>query len=237
MTFKHSGDLGDIIYALPAIRALGGGVLMLDPEGGRNEPLCDDKIRKGTHLDAARIELLRPLLMRQPYIRDVVLWSGQPFDHNLDEFRRYVGDGCENLADSHLVAFGLPSSERDRPWLDVGDPITIPDRRIVIHRSVRHQGNFGFWYTNAQQLVDRAVFVGVPKEHEIFEYTFEVKIPYHHTADFLELARVIAGAEHFVGNASFPHALAQAMHHPRITLEFNRMGCNVIFRRPGVRFV
>lgn len=33
-TFKHSGDLGDIIFALPAVRALGGGILYLDPDGG-----------------------------------------------------------------------------------------------------------------------------------------------------------------------------------------------------------
>jgi hypothetical protein len=29
--------------------------------------------------------------------------------------------------------------------------------------------------------------------------------------------------------SSFPHALAQGMHHRKIILEMNRMGCNVIF--------
>jgi hypothetical protein len=39
--FKHSGDLGDIIFSLPTIRALGGGTLYLDPAGGQNSPLVN----------------------------------------------------------------------------------------------------------------------------------------------------------------------------------------------------
>jgi hypothetical protein len=239
LTFKHSGDLGDIIYSLPVIRALGGGVLMLDPEGGKTEPLCGSGPRNGHHLDAARIDLLKPLLSKQPYIHDVVYWRGEKVDHNLDEFRRHLA-GCENLVDAHLFAFGLDSSERQRPWLDVPDAITIPGRSIVLHRSVRNLGNFSFWYANMPQLAPRAVFVGLPKEHDIFQYSFEIEVPYRPTTDFLELARVVAGASQFIGNASFPHALAQAMHHRKVILEVNRMGgvgCNVVFNRPGVQFV
>ena len=29
-TFRHSGKLGDIVYSLPAVRALGGGLMYLD---------------------------------------------------------------------------------------------------------------------------------------------------------------------------------------------------------------
>ena len=38
-TFKHSGDLGDIILSLPAVSSMGGGVLYLDPQGGEREDL------------------------------------------------------------------------------------------------------------------------------------------------------------------------------------------------------
>ncbi|CAN5598580.1 hypothetical protein BH10PLA1_BH10PLA1_05760 [soil metagenome] len=38
-TFKHSGDMGDVILSLPAVRALGGGVIYLDPSGGEREPI------------------------------------------------------------------------------------------------------------------------------------------------------------------------------------------------------
>jgi hypothetical protein len=38
-TFLHGGDLGDVIYALPAIRALGGGCLYLSEANYGREPL------------------------------------------------------------------------------------------------------------------------------------------------------------------------------------------------------
>ena len=39
-TFLHSGDLGDIIYSLPTIRKLGGGILYLDITGGSKDEYC-----------------------------------------------------------------------------------------------------------------------------------------------------------------------------------------------------
>ena len=57
-TFKHSGDLGDIIFALPAVRALGGGTLLLDPQGGASEPAVAETAhpRKRTRLTPQAIE-------------------------------------------------------------------------------------------------------------------------------------------------------------------------------------
>ena len=52
-TFLHGGDLGDVIYALPAIRALGGGCLYLSEANYGREPLT-----------AARRDVLVPLLER-----------------------------------------------------------------------------------------------------------------------------------------------------------------------------
>src|SRR5947208_2662564 len=98
-TFKHSGDLGDIIFSLPTVRALGGGVLYLDPTGGELEPLVKEplKLRTHTKLTAAAIDSLRPLLLLQEYIADVRFWHGERVDYNLDEFRRSTAKG--NLAD------------------------------------------------------------------------------------------------------------------------------------------
>jgi hypothetical protein len=52
-TFLHGGDFGDLIYALPAIRALGGGALYLSEAHPGREPLT-----------AARRDVLLPLLER-----------------------------------------------------------------------------------------------------------------------------------------------------------------------------
>jgi hypothetical protein len=237
LTFKHSGDLGDIIYSLPTIRALGGGTLLLDPRGGHGDPLCMNDGRPATRLSKERIDLLRPLLQQQEYIREVDYWTGQAVDHNLDLFRDHLER--DNICDAHLEAFKLPFSERERPWLTVPDPIPFEGaRNIAIHRSVRYLGNFNFWYSIMPRIAEQSFFVGLAKEHEIFEYSMEIKVPYRATADFLELARVIAGARRFLGNASFPHALAQAMYHREIIVEIYRAApCNVVFNRKGVRYV
>jgi hypothetical protein len=152
--FKHSGDLGDIIFSLPTIRALGGGLLYLDPNGGEASPFVDWAGKTGTnlvlHLDEHRnegtpvnqlpgrtrtnlttesIESLRPLLLQQEYIVDVQLWYGETVDHDLDAFRRH--NRFNNLSDAHLAAFELPFAERDRAWLTIDQPIAIDGRSIV----------------------------------------------------------------------------------------------------------
>lgn len=84
-TFKHSGDLGDIVYALPAIRALGGGVLCLDSAGGESEPACRAQcIDRNTKFNQAGFDFVAPLLRRQPGLNEVATWRGQAVDVNLD---------------------------------------------------------------------------------------------------------------------------------------------------------
>ena len=233
-TFKHSGDLGDIIFALPAIRALGGGILYLDPNAGANEPAVKASIGKPTRLKQESIDNLRPLLLAQPYIEDVRNWLGEAVNHNLDLFRQHLR--FNNLADSHLAAFNLPLTERDKPWITVPEPIKIPNKTIVIARSLRQQGNHQFWESAVPQIRDRCVFVGLPLEHQVFEYVFEEKIEHYPTPDLLTLARVIAGADQFIGNSSFPHTLAEAMK-KELILEVNRVICTVVFNRPGAQYV
>jgi hypothetical protein len=232
-TFKHSGDLGDIIFALPAIRALGGGILYLDPDGGFVTPLTKNADKVRTKLNAEAIDSLRPVLMQQPYIQEVRHWHGEAVDHDLDEFRRHLR--FSNISDSHLAAFNLSPAERDTAWLSIADPIVIEGRPIVISRSVRYHGNHIFWEMSLPKLKETAVFVGYPKEHEIFEYTFGHQVPFYPTPDILTLARVIAGCEKFVGNSSFPHALAEAMKKDLVNEVF-RVAPNTIFKRPGAQY-
>ena len=112
------------------------------------------------------------------------------------------------------------------------DPITSPDYSFVINRSVRSHGNHCWWEWNLPNLKDKCVFVGLPKEHEIFEYTFGHAIRYLPTPDIMTLARVIAGCELFIGNASLPHALAEAMK-KKLICEVDRVCPCTIFQRQG----
>ncbi len=233
-TFKHSGDMGDMIFALPTLRALGGGVLYLDPDGGSTSKFVKFVGKIRTKLDAKSIDMLIPILMQQPYIQEVRHWHGEPVDHDLDAFREHLS--YNNLSDSHLAAFDLPTTERDKAWLQIADPITIPDRPIVINRSIRYHGNYTFWEANLPHLGPRCIFVGYPKDHEIFNYTFGHDIPYYPTPELLTLARVIAGAQLFMGNQGFPHALAEGMKKPLVNEVFQHRPA-AIFMREGAHYV
>jgi len=117
----------------------------------------------------------------------------------------------------------------------VPDPIVIPNKPLVISRSLRNTGHHGFWESALELIKHTCVFVGLPKEHEVFQYTFECEVSYYPTESLVDLARVIAGCKQFIGNASFPHALAEAMKKP-LVLEMARI-CNVRFLRDGAEYV
>jgi ADP-heptose:LPS heptosyltransferase len=208
---------------------------LLDPEGGASEPAVIESTypRNRTRLTRQRIDALRPLLLLQPYIHEVTEWTGQSVDHNLDLFRRHIKEA--NLADAHLKLFNLDTAERDRAWLSVPDPIVIEGKNIVINRTVRSTGHHGFWESALPLMKDRCIFVGLPKEHEIFQYTFECEVPYYPTESLVDLARVIAGCRQFIGNSSFCHAIAEAMKKP-LVLEMARI-CNVRFNRDGAEYI
>jgi hypothetical protein len=233
-SFKHSGDLGDVIYSLPAMRALGGGVLYLDPQGGLSSPLVKWDGRNCTKLNAGVIDSISPLLKLQPYIADVRHWRGEPVDYDLDQFRLHLI--FQNLSDSHLAAFNLPLTERDKPWLQIDSAITIADRPFVIARTLRYHGNDTFWEANLPGIKDQSVFVGFPKEYEIFVETFGHPVPHVPTPDILTLTRVLAGCNEFIGNESLCRALAEGLK-KNIVIELYRAYPATIFNREGARYV
>ena len=236
-TFKHSGDLGDIIYSLPAIRALGGGTLYLDLNGGRSEPLVQQTCIDGhTKLGQRAFDSIRPLLLEQPYVSDVLPWAGQPVDHNLDGFRRHVmTGGAVNLVAAHLRAFGLDESTYNDPWLSLRSPPVRPAKPIVISRTVRYHSKYRWWMLNIRQLAPRAVFVGFEKEHDIFQYTFECQVDFHPADNALEVARVLAGAECLIGNSSFTMTLAHGLGTAYVQELYDYSPC--VFQRANGRYM
>lgn len=231
-TFKHSGDMGDVIYGLPVMRALGGGVLCLDPEGGESSPLVQWPNHTRTKLNAAYIEAMRPLFEQQDYIHEVRQWKGETTDYDLDRFRLYA-DGKRTLAASHLMAFGLPLSCMHRPWLTI-NPKSVS--RFVVSRSLRYHGNYEFWEQLDPAIVAEAVFVGLEEEYRYFKLVFGHDIPYHRTASILEAAEVIAGSEHYFANQSLLSAIGQGIH-ARMTVELYRDTKTNFFEREGALFV
>lgn len=214
--FSSDGDVGDLFYSLATVKQLGGGRLRLYKASVR-EPFTP-----------AKVEKLRPLLERQPYINSVEYGEG-PAGIDLRYWRSHYKNWL-NICDMVSEAFAVPHYPRNEPWLFCNDPLHIAD--VVIHRSERYHGPF-CWKKIAEKYAGRMAFVGMPEEHRRWEKEYG-QVPYHPTPDWLALARVISGAKVFCGNQSGPMALALALCKTMIVQErslyvgnchFNRTGC------------
>ena len=226
INFKHSGHLGDIIYAIPTMYALSGGSkinLFLDIN---KELPVDGKHPLGiVGLNQNSVSSLKSLLLLQPKFNSVEVYNldNQTIDYDLDLFRQFPLDYHKgNIARWYFNIFAT-SYDLGKPWLSV-----IPDKsvkgKIVIARSIRYNApeiNYSFL-----QNYNNLIFVGLPEEYELMKKAIP-KLEYKKTNDFLSLASVIAGADFFIGNQSFPFALAEALKVPRI-LESYYLCPNVI---------
>tara|TARA_R110000822_G_scaffold201002_1_gene338407 strand:+ start:197 stop:910 length:714 start_codon:yes stop_codon:yes gene_type:complete len=234
-TYKHSGDLGDIIYSLPVIKALGPGILYLDPKGGENTLIGAKPARGKTKLNSNSINAIKSLLEFQYYIQEVKEWNGENIDFNLDEFRFNINH--DNLTQSHLAAFDLPPTLADQPWVIPSSQIEMPKgKTIVVSRSARYQGNHGYWESIAPQIADKAIFLGSEFEHTLWETTFETSIEYIPTPTIVELTNYISACDLFIGNQSLPRAIAESLK-KNLICELYRIAPNTTFRRDNAQYV
>lgn len=216
--FYHSGDFGDIIYALPTIKSMGGGVLAIGPE-----MKLGFEVRTRQRFTLEVFQIIAPLLRIQPYLADVQFSLTMPqVDTDLNQFRRYFvdepelrrkGDRRLNLAETHLWTFKQPLDACCKPWLVVDRIEKVPNRPVLIHRSPRWRNNEFPWDQVLAAHGKHASFIGMESEYEEFTKAWGhvCTVPYIKTANFLELARLIAGSELFIGNQSAPYAIAEGL--------------------------
>ncbi len=220
LSFKHSGDLGDIIYAMAVIRAMGGGFLHLTYKNhGVRESMTEQKARS-----------VASLLVNQQYIKG---WKFEPNDriqvnHDFDNFRRHLGPGI-SLLDAQ---FRLMDLEPDHsPWLTVPPEVVAP---VVFARSARYHSREFNWKKIYERWGRVAVFVGTRTEHEAFEKAVGSVI-YYPTTDLWSLAQVISGCSLMVANQSCPLAIGLGIGTNIIMEEFpNARDCHL--RRENLWF-
>ncbi len=213
--YYHSGDLGDIVYALAAIKLAGGGKLILGPQSKRTPPPANP-------MREDQFQRFKPLLEAQPYLNKVVFSERHPgtdaaFD--LNQFREQWGDqelrkrtGIKTLVRMHCHLLGV--DEKHHPgdtWMTIPSPIATG--MFTCHRSARYRAtedNAFPWEMIVKRYAKRLLFVGLPAEHADFQRSFNCRVAFWCCADFLDLARVIVGSLGFIGNQSFPNSIALA---------------------------
>ncbi len=231
--FHHGGDYGDIIYALPVIKALGGGVLFISPDNRFPWP------RKPLgSIDEHWAGNLIPLLNAQPYIWQSLHTGALPFsvDVDLNAFREYYSTLTPNCFKSifalHQMKFGVHHDDR-QPWLTVDKPQEIPGRPIVVNRTQRYQNENFPWGDLVAKYGSKMIFVGTNYEHDLFKgFSPHKPVPLASTPSLLDVARVVAGAKVFIGNQSSAMAIALGLG-KRLIQEVWPQNANCMLDRPG----
>lgn len=211
----HSGDVGDAVYAMPTIRALGGGHLVFRPKNYVREPMFPEKVDR-----------IATFFASQPYILTVQYMSHVEYcTHNLDDFRavwqrlRQQGsNSAYNLAELHLIAQKLPLRFADEKWVELPplkSDYNLVRPSVIFSRSFRYHNNAFPWKAVYEKYKNVATFLGTNDEWQNFNGNVGA-VPRIDTPTLLEAAYLISGCKLFVGNQSALFALAVSMRVPRV---------------------
>lgn len=220
--FKHSGTLGDIVYALPVMRYLGGGEFYLhlnqiDWIGRHYYGAAPSPFHQG-RMTEQDLEFMRSFFEAQSYItKFAAMEPSTEITHNLDRFRPLFVKHPGNYVDVYSTVFNITDFVqrtviRSTPWLTVPKKTQLAGKTHVINRTSRWlppelSPNWAAWQKLG--IDSQSVFVGLPQEYDAFvKATGWTKTDYYPTRNMLELAEVIAGAEQFIGNQSVALSLA-----------------------------
>lgn len=201
--FRHSGDLGDIVYALPTVRAMGGGRIVVTPNGFTR-----------VRMDANNYALIHDLLEYQSYIHKSEFTPDGVFNVDLDRFRSHwhlYHEFGKAIAAHVTDTFRVERRVLDEPWLTAPIPVDPHLRvKVLFSRSLRYQNHNFPWKRIVQKYGKEAAFVGTKQEHEQFVASFGA-VDYLVTPTLLELAKAINLCHLFVGNQSCPYAIAEGL--------------------------
>jgi len=223
-SFCASGDLGDIIYSLPAVKRLGGGVYYFV-----NRPL----VTKPFTLE--RMGALAPLLEFQSYIERVVKGEPpEPVTHSFVDFRNGAWIYGDTLVARHARWVGV-NEDGAGSWLSAPES-SVSKNRIVVHRSPRYQNRFFPWRKIGEFYGDRILCVGFGEEVAALQKQLGFKAEHVAVQDYLELASLIGSADLFIGNQSSPMAVAIGLGVPFIQETCDWMP-DCIYRRANAQFI
>jgi hypothetical protein len=217
--FKHSGALGDLIYALPIVKHFKGGEFFLhlnqmDWIGQHYYGSPPNPFHQG-RMTQKDFEYMKSFMEAQDYISKFDVMTPQTeITHNLDRFRPVFVGHPTNYIDIYSGVFNLNPTDtlknNSTPWLTVPSAAPINGRDVVINRTQRWVGTPGPQWAawKAQGLENRSIFVGLEEEYVAFKQQLSWDIPWAKTSTMLELGQIIAGADMFIGNQSSALAMA-----------------------------
>lgn len=209
ISFYHSGNLGDIIFSLPAVKALGGGNYYVSSAPNPKLP----EISRPRLMAKESVQQMVDFLKTQPYLKNVAVYNNESIDIDLDKWKLHAANG-KHLILNYLELLSV-KTDLSRPWLENISPKYVND--IVIQYT-------GRWIKPVSRInweclkrfEKKCVFIGYSEEHQNFLNSTGLSMERFPAKDILEIAQVIKGSRLFIGNQSLGFALAEGLKHPRI---------------------
>ena len=214
--FKHSGFISDIFYALPAIKKaceMNNESAVLHLEVNIENP---DKNKPGHpytefRLVKEEVDLIKPLLVSQNYIDDVVVFDGdyEKINVDLDLFRTQpINFSGGSLPRYYFSMMGV-SESLETPTLSVKSNERY-NNKIVISRSLIYQNKNVDWSVLNKFENTKFVFLGSYREYK--EISAIVRNVIHvDVKNYLEAAEIIKGSSLFIGNQNMYFSIAEQL--------------------------
>lgn len=226
---KSSGLLGDVIYALPALKTAyekyGKKIVLYLWLNKAWEAYGNyhDATKKGEGLLTEQsYEMLKPLLEAMPFIERVEKWTGQQIVIDLDKPKvmgKSIGLPYANMSRQYFYAYPDLACDLSKPVFSIKDMRgKLPyfhyetENMVVVNRTERWL-NPHINYMFLQQY--KTYFIGTLTEYNLFL----LQVPnakYIELENFAQLTEVLHESRLFIGNQSFCYALAEQMKVPRI---------------------
>lgn len=226
--FKHSGLIGDLIYSIPAMISLAKGRKIHLHLNINSKAVYNKNMRhynKNVMLNAESVKFLYPLFLKQPNFVTCDILENQRVDYDLDILRKLPFIlNTFNIARLNLITYGV-SFNLSLPWLFVENNKDYEDE-IIISRSFRYRTP-GINYSFLEKYAN-LTFVGLLDEFEDLKKDIP-SLKFKPTTNAYELASIIKGCKLFIGNQSFPFAIAEALKVKRVL--------EIYYERPDVIIV
>jgi hypothetical protein len=223
ITFKHGGTSGDLIYWLACVKKAyeryGKKAVIyqwMNCPGffyeGASHPY------KGVMMNDYAFDMLKPLLLAQPYIEDFRKWNGEPCMIDMDKVRTMkplmpYGNIIKWLG----YCYGDIMPDVSKAWIGKpSEPRLSAEGKIVINKTSRYSNQWINYFFLKKYEKD-LLFVGLFDEYEAFQNRWNLEIAYAGAGgDFNDLAMTLNSCKFFIGNQSMCFAVAEAMKVPRI---------------------
>jgi len=208
INLKHSGHLGDLVYALPILKELSEKskcnlYINLNQTIGRNyfkHPTGNVMITERSY------QMFLPLLKAQSYINSVSKWNDEKIDIDLDFFRKLpVSMEFHSIRWYYHITGIQP--DMSLPFLEVPPHPTIKNKIVVVRTFRGRNPLIDYSFLNHY---NDLLFLGTKAEYE--EFTKDVpNIEFYDVSDFMEMAQIIKSSRFFVSNQTFSFAIAEGL--------------------------